>query len=158
MKISHAVLPILLAMSALTAQAQTKPLVAGDALPQLSLKDQHDKPASLPANLKQVIFAADNGGAGLVTGWLDAQPKDWLQQNQRVYLADIHKMPGLITRMFALPKLREKAYPIVLGREEADLAAFPRKKDCVTLLPVSEGKVGEAAYVCDAQALASSLK
>jgi len=155
---AKSLLPLLFVACALSAQAQTNTLRAGDPLPTLTLKDQHDKPVVVPADLRQVIFAADNGGAGLVTGWLDAQPKDWLQQTKRVYLADIHKMPGLITRMFALPKLREKPYRIVLGREEADLAAFPRKKDCVTLLPFEAGKLGQAAFVCDAQALQAALK
>jgi hypothetical protein len=150
--------PLLLAACALAVHAQADTLRAGDPLPTLMLKDQHDKPAAVPADLRQIIFAADNGGAGLVTGWLDAQPKDWLQQSRRVYLADIHKMPGLITRMFALPKLREKPYQIVLGREQADLAAFPRKKDCVTLLPVSSGKLGEAVFACDAPSLQGALK
>ena len=156
--LAKTLLPLLFVACSLSAQAQTTPLRAGDALPALTLKDQHDKPAVVPADLRQVIFAADNGGAGLVTGWLDAQPKDWLQQTKRIYLADIHKMPGLITRMFALPKLRDKPYPIVLGREEADLAAFPRKKDCVTLLPVSAGKLGEAVFACDTQSLQGALK
>ena len=151
-------LPFVLAVCALTVQAQSNVLRTGDTLPALKLNDQYDKPAVMPADLSQVIFAADNGGAGLVTAWLDAQPKDWLAQSKRVYLADIHKMPGLITRMFALPKLREKPYPIVLGREEADLAMLPRKKDCVTLLPVNAGKIGEAAFVCDAPALQAALK
>ena len=155
---TKSLLPLLLFASALTVHAQANSLRAGDTLPTLALKDQHDKPAIVPADLRQVIFAADNGGAGLVTGWLDAQPKDWLQQTKRIYLADIHKMPGLITRMFALPKLREKPYQIVLGREEADLTMLPRKKDCVTLLPVNAGKIGEAAFVCDASALQAALK
>jgi hypothetical protein len=50
--------------------------------------------------------------------------------------------------MFALPSLREKKYSIALGREEADLAMFPRQKGCVTLLPVTEGKVGEIDFIC----------
>ncbi len=143
---------------ALTAQAQTAPLRTGDSLPALKLSDQHDKPAAIPADLRQLIFAADKEGSALVTDWLDKQPADWLVRTKRVYLADIHKMPGLVTRMFALPKLREKPYQIVLGREEADLAVFPRKKDCVTLLPLDAGKLGQASFACDANALQAALK
>ncbi|MCE1239638.1 MAG: hypothetical protein LWW83_06970 [Azonexaceae bacterium] len=151
-------LPLLFVVCTLGVSAQSNPLQTGDALPALSLKDQHDNPASLPADVRQIIFAADNAGAGLAGDWLDAQPKDWLTRTRRVYLADIHKMPGLIARMFALPKLRDKPYSIVLGRQEADLAVFPRRKDCVTLLPVNDGKVGEASYACDAASLQAALK
>lgn len=151
-------LPLLFVVCTLGVSAQGNPLQTGDALPTLSLKDQHDNPASLPADVRQIIFAADNAGAGLAGDWLDAQPKDWLTRTRRVYLADIHKMPGLIARMFALPKLRDKPYSIVLGRQEADLAAFPRRKDCVTLLPVNDGRIGEASYACDAASLQAALK
>ena len=132
-------------------------LRAGDQLPALTLQDQHEKAAGIPAGTRQLLFAADNGGAGLVTDLLDRMESDWLAQTQRVYLADIHKMPGLIARMIALPKLREKPYPIVLGREEADLAMFPRTKDCVTVIPVQEGKLGSAVFACSADALRTAI-
>lgn len=123
-------------------------LMDGDVLPSLALTDQHDKPAEIPPNTRQLLFAADNGGAGLVTSLLDDKAADWLQQTQRVYLADIHRMPGLVARFVALPRLREKPYPIVLGREEGDLAMFPRKTDCVTVMSVRDGRVGSASFAC----------
>lgn len=151
-------LSLSLACLTLSALAQVPTLRAGDSLPSLQLKDQHDRPASIPGDLQQVIFAADKAGSALVTDWLDGQAADWLVRTKRVYLADIHKMPGLVTRMFALPKLRDKPYVIVLGREAGDLAMFPAREGCVTLLPVVAGKVGEAAYACDAKRLQDALK
>lgn len=149
-----------LALSLVSASsfAQVGTLQRGDVVPALRLNDQHDKPFVLAADTRQIIFAADNGGAGLVMSELDRRGASWLKESKRAYLADIHKMPGLVTRMFALPKLREKAYPIALGREETDLAMFPRKKECVTLLPIDAGKLGEASYVCDAAALQAALQ
>lgn len=132
-------------------------LKEGDPLPVLTLKDQHEKPADIPASTRQLLFAADNGGAGLTTDMLDSLEKDWLSKTQRVYLADIHKMPGIISRMIALPKLREKPYPIVLGREEADLAMFPRKKDCVTVIPVKDGTLGNISFACNAGELREAV-
>ncbi len=152
------VLSLSLTCLVLPAIAQVSPLRAGDSLPALKLNDQHDKPAAIPADLQQVIFAADKAGSALVTDWLDKQPADWLVRTKRVYLADIHKMPGLVTRMFALPKLRDKPYTIVLGREAGELGMFPQREGCVTLLPVTAGKVGEAAYACDAPGLQRALE
>lgn len=148
----------LLTVASWSVSAQTPPLLGvGDPLPALELKDQHERPASVPASTRQIIFAADNGGAGLATDYLDARGAAWMQAQGVVYLADIHKMPALIGRMFALPKLREKPYPIVLGREAGDLAMFPRQKDCLTLLPVTAGKLGTARYACNAAELAAAL-
>lgn len=142
----------LLLAAAFPATAQS-PLHAGDPVPTLNLRDQHDKPAAIPTGTRQIIFAADNAGASLVTVYLDAQKPTWLKDTQRVYLADIHKMPSLVTKMFAMPKLREKPYTIVLGREAADLAMFPRQKECISVIPVQEGKLGSTTFACTAEAL-----
>jgi len=148
----HLLATALLIAIAFPATAQTA-LQAGAPVPTLNLKDQHDKPATIPTGTRQIIFAADNAGASLVTAYLDAQKPTWLKDTQRVYLADIHKMPGLITTMFALPKLREKPYPIVLGRESSDLAMFPRQKECVSVIPIQDGTLGSATIACTSEAL-----
>ena len=147
-----------LSLVSLATLAQPAEINAGDALPVMTLNDQHDKPYSLAADTRQILFAADNGGAGLVMAELDRRGATWLKDTKRAYLADIHKMPSLVTRLFAMPKLREKAYPIALGREAADLAMYPRKKDCVTLLPIQAGKLGEVSFACDAAALQAALR
>ena len=48
-------------------------IAEGDVLPSLMLTDQHDKPAEIPGNTRQLLFAADNSGAGLVTALLDSK-------------------------------------------------------------------------------------
>jgi hypothetical protein len=151
-------LPLCLALCSLSALAQVATLRPGDPVPALALKDQHDKPARLPADLKQIVFAGDKAASDLAADWLDAQPADWLARTQRVYLADIHKMPGLVTRLIALPKLRDKRYPIILGREAGELTMFPLREKCVTLLPVAAGKLGKPAFACDAAALKAAFQ
>jgi hypothetical protein len=147
-----------LGLVSFAAIAQATPLQTGDALPALMLNDQHDKPYVLNADTRQILFAADNDGAELVMAELDRRGASWLKESKRAYLADIHKMPSLVTRLFAMPKLREKTYPIALGREAADLAMYPRKKGCVSLLPIKAGKLGEVIYACDATALKAALQ
>jgi hypothetical protein len=133
-------------------------LKTGDVLPMISLTDQHDKPAKIEPNITRIIFASDNGGASLVTAMLDSKEPTWLTQTNSVYLADIHKMPSLISRMFALPQLREKPYNIILGREEADLAMFARQKGCVAIIPVLNQKIGESIFSCTEDALKEAIK
>lgn len=155
MRTKLAILMLLSGASMLSfAQGELK---EGDTLPALMLKDQHEKTAELRSSTRQVLFAADNGGAGLVTDILDSLDQDWLSRTQRVYLADIHKMPGMVARLIALPRLRDKPYPIVLGREEQDLAMFPRKKDCVTVIPVREGKLDRISFACSATELREAV-
>lgn len=128
-------------------------LKIGDALPTLNLKDQHDNPYDVPVDTQRILFAADNEGNMLATGLIESHEPDWLTLNKEVYLADIHKMPSLVARFIAIPKLRKKPYPILLGRDETDLQAFPRKKDCVTVLLAKSGKVSEVVFACSRQEL-----
>lgn len=156
--ISRLLAALTLSLLSLNSFAQLIPLQQGDTLPALRLNDQHDKPYLLAADIQQIMFAADNAGAELVMGELDQRGGPWLKETRRAYLADIHKMPSLVSRLFAMPKLREKTYSIALGREATDLAMFPRQKDCVSLLTIQAGKLGDVSYACDAKTLQFALQ
>lgn len=132
-------------------------LALGDRLPRLELKDQHERPAPIPDSTRGLLLAVDNASAGLVDVWLGQREPRWLAENGYVYLADIHRMPSLIARLIALPALRDKPYPIVLGREAADLAAFPRQPGCVTLIALADRSLSAIRHVCNAADLAASL-
>jgi len=138
------------------AQAQ---LSTGDTMPTLTLKDQHDKPVDIPPDARRLLFVADNGGTALATQLVESQEPDWLTRTKQVFVADIHKMPGLVARLIAIPQLKEKPYQILLGREAAELQIFPRKKDCVTVITSKDGKVGDITFACSREELqaASSL-
>lgn len=149
----RALLAILLCSAAGLAQAAV--LGVGDALPALKLSTQHEQSASPAANARQWLFAADNDAANLVSALLDGQPASWLADTRRVYLADIHKMPTLIARMVALPRLRERPYSILLGREAADLAMLPRQRGCVSVLDIEQQKIRAVRFACDQGGLAA---
>ena len=123
-------------------------LGGGDRLPVLMLKDQHDRQAVFPETTSRVLLAADNSGSQKVMVLIERMGATWLKDTNTVFLADIHRMPSLIASLVALPQLRDKPYPIVLGREEADLAMFPRRKDCVTLLDLKQGVFSAPVFAC----------
>lgn len=127
----------------------------GAPLPGLELKDQHDKSHQVSGDTRRVLLVADNGGTALATELIESHEPEWLARNQQVFLADIHRMPGLIARLVALPQLREKPYPILLGRSEGELQMFPRRKDCVTVIAVQDGKVVDLAFACTRDELRS---
>lgn len=135
------------------AQAELGP---GQPVPTLSLSDQHEQPYSLPSGTGRLLFVADNAGTELATQLIERHDAGWLARSQTVFVADIHKMPSLVARFVALPRLREKPYRILLGRDAPELAMFPRKKGCVTVIAVSKGSVSELAYACTAEELAAT--
>lgn len=121
--------------------ADTVMLKAGDAVPVFQLKDQHDKPFPIPEDTRLIVFTADKSAAEMINGHLKQQPADYMSQRKIVYIADISAMPGFITNMVALPKMRDYSYRIAIGAEKEQTAMLPRAEDSVTLIKSDAGKV-----------------
>ena len=119
-------------------------------MPTLSLTDQHDKPAAVGPQTRWVVFTAEKPVSDMVSTVLAAEPAGVADRLRLVVVADLSGMPALVTRMFALPKLRELPFPIALVREGAQLAQvadIPRVKGAATVLRLDNGRVAQVATV-----------
>jgi len=148
---------LLVAMLLVPLWGATAPLEPGAVLPRLSLSDQHDKPWTTAPGTRQVLFAADKAASDLANPLLAAQGPGFLSRGGIVYLADISAMPAMVTRVFALPKLRELPFEIGLVRETAVAADLPRQPGKVTVLDLDQGVITQIRYVADAKALRLAL-
>lgn len=137
--------------------AQAAALAPGQPLPELALEDQHGQPWRIEAQTRLVIFAAGRPASNLVQAVLGAQPKDFLAGRRAVYLADMSRMPGLITRTFALPALREQPFRVGVSLDEARLADWPRQADAVTLIHLEQGRVQRVEFAGSEAQLRSAL-
>ncbi|MET3514044.1 hypothetical protein ABIC63_001815 [Pseudacidovorax sp. 1753] len=138
------------------AGAAESELAVGSALPPLSVNDQFDRPVVVDASTRLVLFAADKAAGDVATEALKAHP-EVLAQQRLVYLADISGMPAVITRMFALPKLRDLPFPVGLVRDAQVTAALPRKAGTLTLLVLDQGTVRGIEFLRDADAVRTRL-
>lgn len=129
----------------------------GDPPPPLVLKDPFDQPQSLPSDTVYLLFSAEKQTSTWATHWLDQQTPAYLAHRHIVYVADIHKMPSLITRFIALPELRDKTYPVLLGYEATDVQALPRQAGCLSLFTLQDGKLQQIHYICQADELEHHL-
>jgi len=145
-------LPAVAQVSAATAVA------VGQPLPNLNLKDQHDKPWQIAPSTRLVMFAAGRKASNLSQAVLQALPKDQLTRKNAVYLADMSKMPAFITRTFALPTLREFPYVMGVSLDEATLAAWPRQPDAVTLIELDQSLVKSIRFVTTEADLRAALE
>ncbi|MBT9490508.1 MAG: hypothetical protein IV093_23625 [Rubrivivax sp.] len=140
--------------------AAAGPLAAGSAMPTLHLNDQHDQPALASTSTRWVVFTAEKPVSDMVNAVLSAEPSGVTDRLQVLYVADISRMPALITRMFALPKLRELAFPIALVRDTtqaAQVADIPRVAGGATLLRLDAGRVAQVATARDGAELRTLL-
>jgi hypothetical protein len=130
----------------------------GEMLPELALTDQHDRAARLDAGTRLLLFAPDRASSELAHEVLTPLGGDALAQAGIRYVADISAMPAVVTRMFALPKMRDYSYPVLLGRDPEDTAALPRRPGEVTLIRVETGEITDLGYVAQAEVLTARLE
>jgi hypothetical protein len=129
----------------------------GAPLPALTFKDQHDAPHALNAQTKAVIFSAERAVSSLVETVLEDQTTASLDAAGILYVADISAMPGIITTVIALPKMRKRPYAMLLGRTPEDTAMLPREAGKITLIESDAGTVTAIRFLPDAAALRSAL-
>lgn len=115
-------------------------------LPAGPFEDQFGRSHKIAECRRLILFAPDREAAGIAEQALDGLDGAALERRGVCYIADISRMPGLVTQMFALPALRERAYPVLLGREAADTAMFPRQAGQVTLLPSDPASAESVTY------------
>ena len=92
-------------------------LEPGERLAPWALLDQHDAPYTLNDETRILLVARDMDGAKLVDAALEGKPKGYLDERHAVFLADISRMPSVIATLFALPKMRDYNYRILLDRD-----------------------------------------
>ena len=123
---------------------QAAPLVPGAPAPVIALEDQHGKPVRVDASTRRLLFSAERGVNEMVSKVLLAQASGVLERQETVYLADISAMPAVITRLIALPRMRELPFAIGLVREPAQVAQvadLPRQPGAATVLRFVDGKL-----------------
>ncbi|MBP6717475.1 MAG: hypothetical protein KA173_01260 [Rhodoferax sp.] len=141
--------------------AAAAPLGAGSTLPAFTLNDQHDKPIVIASDTRWVLFAKEKAVSDMATAVLSSEPAGVMGRTHLVYVVDISAMPALVTRLFALPKLRELPFSIALVREAAEVAQvadLPHQPGTATLLRLERGQIAQVAAVRSADELRRALE
>lgn len=144
-------------MAAHTTALAAEPYAPGERIDRLVLEDQHGVERAVDESVALVLFARDmNAGDVAKVGLADVDGET-LAGRRAVYVADISGMPGLVARMFALPKMRKRTYPMLLDRDGKATARFPAREGIVTLMRLDALGLQAVEYVGDAAALAAAL-
>lgn len=129
----------------------------GERLAPWTLLDQFDAPYTLNDETHILLVARDMDGAKLVNAALEGQPKGYLEQRQAVFLADISRMPSVIATLFALPKMRDYNYRILLDRNARITPRYPAGEGEVLWLQLEDGQLLEQKVFKEAAALKQAL-
>jgi len=102
-------------------------LVVGKSLEALALNDQFEKPQTIKADTKIVIFAFSKDVAHTCNDYFVTQAPTYLADNNTQFVADVSAAPSIIRNMFILPGLKDFNHTVLLLDDET--AAAPYRKD-----------------------------
>jgi hypothetical protein len=135
---------------------RAEPYAVGGTLRPFSVEDQHGERVAVGEGLRVLLVSRDMDAGGIVKGALGDADQRFLDERGAAYVADISGMPALISRMFALPRLRERKYRVLVDRDGTIARDFPRVEKRPTLValdglrivaiehPASAGELREA--------------
>jgi hypothetical protein len=147
-----------LAALVLAAPAVAEPLGAGSSLAPFSLEDQHGVPGEVDSSLRALLFTRDMGGGDVAKAALAQGGAERLARASAVYVADVHRMPGIIRRAIAEPRLRRRPYRMLLDREGEATRDLPAREGEATLLVLDALRVVQVEHYRDPAALAAALE
>ncbi len=119
----------------------SKPLEVGSEWNLPSFLDQNEKNQEVNLETLSVFFVSDMDASKLVHEVFQNETEDTFQKRRIVFISDIHKMPSLISRFIAIPKMKRYTYPMSLIREKDLSNDIPREKGKVTLLHLQKKKI-----------------
>lgn len=132
-------------------------LEVGETFPTVSLQNQFNENFIIDTQTKFVLFSADKAASTLLHENLTSakiKPEDI----GAAYISDISKMPSLITKMVAVPKMKKYNYKLGLDREGTLTKTWPRKDGEITCIELKDTKVMSISYLKSNSEIQSFLK
>ncbi|HYC53521.1 MAG TPA: hypothetical protein VEL28_01080 [Candidatus Binatia bacterium] len=148
---------LVMAPAASAEDAAVAALKAGDALPVLTLPDQHGVSTTVTLDTTTLVFTRDMDGGGFVKEVLAEGGTEKLAAARAVYIADVSGMPGFVRRTFALPSMRKRPYPMLIDETGAATKMLPSEEGKATILRVSDGKVSDVKLAASTDEVAAAL-
>ncbi|HBS06190.1 MAG TPA: hypothetical protein DEA96_14575 [Leptospiraceae bacterium] len=129
----------------------------GDTFDAIRYEDQHGNIKILDSSVRHVVFLADMDAKDSLHEELESSGQDWLDKHDAVIIADIHKMPYLVSVMFALPAMRDYSYVLHLIREAGPGDRFPKQPGRLTLIELKNRKIVSIEILESGKALFNKL-
>lgn len=135
-----------------------EPYPVGAQIPPFTLNDQHGNSAAVDESIRLIIFCKDKAGNKLVSSALENTEKDYLPNHHAVYVSDISGMPGLISKLFALPKMRKYHYRVLLDKDQSVSKNFPFEPERVTLIHLTNLNIKAVHFVNTPEAIKNTIE
>ena len=123
--------------------ASAEPVGVGSSIPPIVLEDQHGATRGVDATTRAVFLSRDMDGGAFVREALAEDGAAKLEKVGAVYIADVHRMPGPIRRWIAIPRMRDRSYPVLLDTDGEATASLPSAEGKATWIRLEGLRVVE---------------
>lgn len=134
------------------------PLELESQIETFTLDDQHGNQHTIDGGTRAILYAREMEGGKLVKEALSESGAELLSDADAVYVANVSGMPALIRRIFALPKMRRRGYPVLLDTEGTITRDFPGSEGRATLIQLETSKVVGIDHYDSAEAVRTALR
>jgi hypothetical protein len=130
----------------------------GSKLEAFTLADQYGTDHLVDENVRMIILTRDMKAGDVVREALGNRGKPLLEKHQAVYIADLSSMPGFLRNLLAVPKLKERPYPILLDTAGDVSNALPSRESHATLIFLDALQIAAVEYVSIPASLLPALE
>lgn len=107
----------------------------------LKYEDAFEKKVQISDNAKMIVVSFEKDTGTLIADFLKTKDSTFLADHRALYVADIHKMPAMVTYMFARPKMQKYNFSVVLYNEDDKLdLMIENKEEHLSILYVDENR------------------
>lgn len=137
---------------------KANPLVVGSIFSIDSWQNQFEETQKITETTERVYFLSDMTASKILHAELEKKEKEYLSSKSAVVFSDIHKMPSIITRMIALPKMRSYSYPLLLITDEETGKIFPKETEKITFIKLKNMKIISIEFIGNQEEFQKSLE
>jgi len=145
-------------IGALVASVAVAAVGVGGRIAAVRLEDQHGKVGVVDAGTRVLVVSRDMDGGGLVKEAFADVDQAWLEVRRVVYVADISGMPALVSRLMAVPRMRGRAYRVLLDRDGAVARELPHEKGRATVLRLDDLVIRGVEHPATGPALRAAIE
>lgn len=149
---------LLIASAASFASTQKDPISIGDSVDVTALKNQHGESFDNPSTIELLLYVNGMAARDIVLPTLESIDITCMNEGRVAYVADISRMPSLVSKFIAVPRMRDYAYPVWLDYDGESTERLPRGEAGVSLMDIEQGKVTRIEFINEASRLTERLK
>lgn len=129
------------------------PLEIGKPFPLSEWQDQFDEKQQITDSTKKIFFLSDMPASKIIHAELENKDSDFLTKHNSMIFSDIHRMPSLISRFVAIPKMKNYKYKLLLIRDDETGKIFPREPEKITAITLDKFKITKIEYISNVDEL-----